>query len=218
MSGVSTVTVKATDPGSMSASTSFTLTVNPAGATPPPSGPFSITGVQTISCEVLSAGQRRVTFNPQYAGLNGSPVSFSVVNELSPTTAPGPYTLNLYTDNPVISLRAVQSGVSSSFSYGWLAACNPGARLGSGSDVPLKVVVLGNPVTQDRVWVEVQGERGQSVTLRVSDEQGHAVSLIQDVLAKGVDRFQVMIGKSGGAYFLDVSTTSQRQSVKIIKH
>ena len=80
------------------------------------------------------------------------------------------------------------------------------------------MVVLGNPVVEDRVWVEVQGEQGQAVTLRVSDEQGHAVSLIQDVLAKGVDRFQVRIGRNGGAYLLDVSTTSQRQTVKIIKH
>ena len=125
MSGVSTVTVTATDPGSLSASTSFTLTVNPAAGTPPPpTGTFSITSVQTIRCEVLSAGERRLTFNPQYAGLNGAPVSFSVVNELAPTTVPGPYTLNLYTDNSVVTLRAVQSGIASSFAYNWLSACS----------------------------------------------------------------------------------------------
>ncbi len=125
MSGVSTVTVTATDPGSMSASTSFTITVNPAAGTPPPpSGTFSITSVQTISCEVLSAGLRRLTFNPQYAGVNGAPISFSVVNELAPTTNPGPYTLDLYTDNPVVTLQAMQSGISSSFAYNWLAACS----------------------------------------------------------------------------------------------
>ena len=145
-------------------------------------------------------------------------MSFSVVNELLPTTAPGPYTLDLYTDNPVISLRAVQSGVSSSFSYGWLAACNASARLGAGSDARLRVVVLGNPVQESQVWVEVQGVQGQTVTLRVTDEQGQAVSLIQDVLTRGVDRFPVRIGRQGGVYLLDVSTTSQRQTVKIIKH
>ena len=188
MSGVSSVSVTATDPGGMMASTSFSITVNPAGGgtpPPPPSGTFSITGVQTISCEVLSAGLRRVTFNPQYSGLDGTPVSFSVVNELLPTTSPGPYTLNLYTDNPVITLSALQSGVSTSFSYGWLAACNPGARLGAGSDARLRVVVLGNPVQESQVWVEVQGVQGQAVTLRVTDEQGQAVSLIQDVLTTG---------------------------------
>ena len=64
-----------------------------------------------------------LTFNPRYGGLDGSPVSFSVVNELVATTSPGPYVLRLYTDNPVITLSAVQSGVSSKFSYSWLAAC-----------------------------------------------------------------------------------------------
>ena len=216
MSGVSTVTVTATDPGSMSASTSFSITVSPVGGTPP-TGTFSITGVTTVSCQVLSAGQRRVSFTPRYAGLDGSPVSFSVVNEMLPTTAAGPYSLDLYTDNPVITLSAVQSGVSSSFSYGWLAACNPGARLGSGSDVSLKVIVLGNPVGGDQVWVEVQGEQGQSVTLRVMDEQGHAVSQQQGVLTKGRDRFGVRVGASGGVYLLDVSTAGQRQTVKLVR-
>nr|WP_157627022.1 putative Ig domain-containing protein [Spirosoma luteum] len=216
MSGVSTVTVTATDPGGMMASTSFMLTVSPAGGTPP-TGTFSITGVTTVSCQVLSAGQRRVSFTPRYAGLDGSPVSFSVVNEMLPTTAAGPYSLDLYTDNPVITLSAVQSGVSSSFSYGWLAACNPGARLGYGSDVSLKVIVLGNPVGGDQVWVEVQGEQGQSVTLRVMDEQGHAVSQQQGVLTKGRDRFGVRVGASGGVYLLDVSTAGQRQTVKLVR-
>ncbi len=109
------MTVVATDPGSLTASNSFTITVSPASGTPPPTGTFSITSVQTVSCQVLSAGQRRVSFNPQYAGLDGSPVSFSVVSEMLPTTAPGPYTLNLYTDNPVITLQALQSGTSSQF-------------------------------------------------------------------------------------------------------
>ena len=148
MSGVSTVTVTATDPGSMSASTSFTLTVNPAAGTPPPpTGTFSITSVQTISCEVLSAGQRRLTFNPQYAGLNGAPVSFSVVNELAPTTNPGPYTLNLYTDNPVITLRAVQSGIASSFAYNWLSACSSS----TGNTPP----TVANPVSPQSATVGV---------------------------------------------------------------
>ena len=128
-SGVSNVTVTATDPGGMMASTTFTLTVNPAGGTPPPpTGSFSITSVQTVSCEVISAGQLRLSFTPRYAGLNGAPVSFSVVNELAPTTSPGPYTLSLYTDNSVITLRAVQSGISSSYAYNWLSVCSTTAN------------------------------------------------------------------------------------------
>ena len=131
---------------------------------------------------------------------------------------PGPYTLTCTPTTRSSRLRAGQSGVSTSFSYGWLAACNASARLGAGSDARLRVVVLGNPVQESQVWVEVQGGQGQTVTLRVTDEQGQAVSLIQDVLTRGVDRFPVRIGRQGGVYLLDVSTTSQRQTVRIIKH
>ena len=217
MSGVSTVTVTATDPGNMSASTSFTLTVNPAGVTPP-TATFSITGVQTISCQVLSAGQRRLTFNPQYAGLDGAPVSFSVVNELVPTTNPGPYTLDLYTDNPVIGVRALQSGVSASFSYGWLAACNPGARLGTGSEVPLRVTVLGNPVVSQTVDVEVRGAQGQSLRLQLTDERGHLVSEQSVGKAGEVEQQTLRLGQvSAGVLLLRVSTSTQSQTLKLLK-
>ena len=88
------------------------------------SGPFAITAVTTVSCDPILPNRFSLSFNPRYQGLNGSPVSFSVTNELFPTTQPGPYTLQLYSDNPTITLNAVQSGVSSSFVYNWLAACN----------------------------------------------------------------------------------------------
>ena len=39
-------------------------------------------------------------------------------------TNPGPYTLNLYTDNPVITLSATQSGANTLFAYNWLSACS----------------------------------------------------------------------------------------------
>ncbi|MFD2574557.1 putative Ig domain-containing protein [Spirosoma soli] len=101
--GVSTVSSTALDPGGLSATASFELTVNPVPTTP--SG-FTIVGVSTVECETVSAGLQRLTFTPQYAGLDGSPVSFSVVNEKLPTTESGPYSLNLYTDNPRIILSA----------------------------------------------------------------------------------------------------------------
>ena len=216
MSGVSTVTVTATDPGSMSASTSFTLTVNPAGGTLPPAT-FSITGVQTISCQVLSAGQRRLTFNPQYAGLNGTPVSFSVVNELLPTTNPGPYTLDLYTDNPVIGLRAVQSGVSASFSYGWLAGCNASTRIAAEQLPSLQVRLLGNPVVNKTVRVEIKGAENQAVWLRVQNLSGRQVDEQVIGHAASTETVELTLGTEGGIYLLHVSNGSQQRTLKVIK-
>ena len=220
MSGVSTVTVTATDPGSMSASTSFTITVNPAAGTPPPTGTFSITGVTTVNCQVISAGERRVTFNPRYAGLDGTPVSFSVVNEMLPTTNPGPYTLNLYTDNPVITLSAVQSGVSSTFAYNWLAACTPSAPSARVSGEPvsgLHIQVLGNPVS-NRIDVVVTGAAGSALNLVLTDEQGQRVNQFTTEQALSNQKVQFEVGHlPAGILLLRASTPTQNQTIRVLK-
>ena len=92
---------------------------------------LAITGVNGVSCTHLSATSRRLSFSPIYSGTTGAPISFSVVNEMLPTTNPGPYTLTLYTDNPTINLPAVQAGSSVSFAYNWLANCPGNARIGA---------------------------------------------------------------------------------------
>ena len=115
----------------------------------------------TVSCEVVGAGQRRVSFSPIYDGANGEPISFSVVNEFAPTTATGPYSLNLYTDNPVITLNAQQGSSVASYTYHWLAVCTPAARVGSGeTSSGLSVRVLGNPIEGNTAEVEIRGING----------------------------------------------------------
>ena len=69
--------------GLASGSGLHTVTVSGAGYSPAsttaPAGSFAIAGVNTISCTTLSATQRRVSFNPQYSGTNGSPITFAMV-------------------------------------------------------------------------------------------------------------------------------------------
>ncbi|WP_020602668.1 putative Ig domain-containing protein, partial [Spirosoma spitsbergense] len=218
VSGVSSVTLTATDGGGLSTNTSFSFTVVPAPVTPPPTAGFSITGVQTVNCEVLSAGQRRVTFSPQYAGLDGSPMSFSVLNELAPTTQPGPYVLNLYTDNPVITLSAVQSGLESRFSYGWLSACQVASpRVSAPVEVPLSITVLGNPVLGSQVDVDVRGAQGQELSLAVVDERGYVVSKLTQPVTAPVERLRVWLGTDAGVYYLQAQTATGSHTVKLVK-
>ena len=222
MSGVTSVTATATDPGGLTATSTFTITVNPAagGTTPPPTAPFSITGVTTVNCQVLSAGQRRVSFTPRYAGVDGSPVSFSVVNELLPTTNPGPYTLNLYTDNPMITLSALQSGVSSTFGYNWLAACTqtaPGARVSSEPVSGLQLQVLGNPV-REVLDVVVTGAAGSSLQLTLTDGQGRVVGQQALEQATASERVHFSVGHQlSGVLILRASTPTQSKTLKVIK-
>ena len=315
-SGVSTITVKATDPGSLSVSTTFQLTINPApvvvapmaltltanpttllttgtttlsatvsgGTAPysyvfsgpgtisqspanntasvsglsagvqtftlivtgtvssdavaamsqtsisavvsvtvsePVAGPFSITGVTTVSCTTLSAGQRQISFSPQYAGLNGQPVTFSVQNEMLPTTAGGPYTLNPFTDNPVFTLKATQSGTAgeASFVYNWLAACNGGgARIGAVESARrLSVSVLGNPVVGETVQIEVRGAEGQPLRLSLTNLQGQPVSEHLTEQAAVIERVSLKLSRSVGMYLLQVGSPGQTSIVRVLK-
>jgi hypothetical protein len=219
VSGISAVQVTATDPGGLSASTSFQLTVT-GGSVTPPAG-FAISGVTTVSCVVVDAarGQRQVTFVPQYTGLTGQPVSFSVVNELATTQTPGPYTLRLYSDNPVITLVAQQGGVSNTFSYNWLSACGSSqGRIGVLVESTLQVSVLGNPIEGDELTLDVRGAQGQPLTVRVLNERGYpAAEPLHRSAAEAIERLQVRVAGAGGVYLLQVSIPGQQQSVKVIK-
>jgi hypothetical protein len=215
--GVATVNVTAIDPGGLQASTSFQLTVSPMPTTPP-SG-FTIVGVSTVSCQVIGAGERQLTFTPQYAGVSGEPISFSVVNELRPTTEPGPYTLRLYTDNPAITLSTQQGSAVSTYRYNWLAVCNPTGRVGlREAESALVVRVLGNPLTGDAVEVEVQGAQGQPVQVRLTDLQGQLVSERSIQQAGPVESLRLpMASQPAGVLLLRVSTLSQSQTLKVLK-
>ncbi|MBD2705883.1 VCBS repeat-containing protein [Spirosoma sp. BT702] len=111
------VTVVATDPGGLSASTSFSLTVHPRS--------FAITGVTMLDCNHISYYERRINFTVSFEATNSQPISLSVVNEISTITINEPYQLNLFTDNPVIVFKARQQGTpgEASFAYNWLAFC-----------------------------------------------------------------------------------------------
>lgn len=183
--------------------------------------PFAVTAVSTVSCATVSAGLRSVSFTPQYAGLNGQPVSFSVVNELSPTTNPGPYTLRLYTDNPVVTLKALQTGTAGevAFSYNWLAACNGGSgRLGVEEPRgPLAVRLLGNPVGELMV-VEITGAGGQVLQLQLTDSKGRTLENRLVEPAAGVEQHVFDLRRMGtGILLLRVSTNRQTESVKVLK-
>ena len=218
--GASVVTVTATDGGNLSVSTQFTLTVNPASSNP---GAFAITGVTLVSCQAVSATQRQLVFTPQYTGLSGQPVTFEVVNETLPTTKPGPYTLGIYIDNPTILLKASQSGTSgvATFSYQWSLACaTQNARVGVRplAESAMDVRVMGNPVENGAVQVEVQGVDGQSVQMNLTNLRGDAIGSHQVGQASGVEQHTFEVSQQpAGLYLLRVSTPTQMKTVKVLK-
>ncbi|MFD2571980.1 Ig domain-containing protein [Spirosoma soli] len=214
--GVSTVRITALDPGRLSVATRFELRVNPPLGIP--TG-FAITEVSTVSCDAMGVDERRVTFTPQYAGVSGEPVSFSVVNELLPTTEPGPYSLRLYTDNPVITLSARQGSTVSKYVYNWLVACSTARIQSETGSVPsgLQVRVLGNPVETESAEVDISGVTGQTVLLRVSDMQGRILYQQTIPQAQAHERASLSLDNPGKVLILQVNTRTERQQIKLLK-
>ncbi|GAB3702315.1 hypothetical protein GCM10027592_31600 [Spirosoma flavus] len=114
------VTVVATDPGGLSASTSFVLSVQQRS--------FAITGITMLDCNHVGYFERRINFTVSFEATNGQPISLSVVNEARTIAINEPYQLNVFTDNPVIVFKARQQGTpgEATFSYNWLRDCANG--------------------------------------------------------------------------------------------
>ena len=222
-----TITLKATQIGTTGEATfiyNWLAACN--GTTPTPTSPFAITGVTTVSCTPVlgDANRRSLTFTPQYRGASGQPISFSVVNELLPTTAPGPYTLGIYTDQPTITLKATQTGTTgeASFVYNWLAVCgtnNVQSKVAreSGAENSLLVRVLGNPVANGQVRVEISGATGK-LQLTVTDLRGTIISARSVEQPATLETHNFDIGRqSVGAMLLRVTTPTQAKTVKLLK-
>jgi|GEM_PF-1870015 len=193
--------------------------------TPPPTNVFAITAVTTVSCETVTATERRLTIMPQYTGLTGQPIKFVVVNEIEPTMAAGPYTLRMYIDNPTIRLRATQTGTPTDavFVYDWLANCRTGTIISrptkEGRDeTSLSVRVLGNPIVNGRVHVEVAGAAGQPVQFMLTDMRGTVINTHRVEQPALVETHVIDVGRQPvGTLLLRVSTSTRSKTVTLLK-
>ncbi|MCK8491136.1 T9SS type A sorting domain-containing protein [Spirosoma sp. RP8] len=181
--------------------------------------PFAITGVSGVNCTAAQDGKQTVTFTPQYTGLTGQPIAFSVANELPTTTSLGPYSLQLYADNPVITLKATQQGTPGEavYAFNWKNSCG-GLRLAAPEALtPIDIVAMPNPVTGQTVDVEIRGVSGQMVVYQVIDQRGRPISQLRIEKAEDVERQTLRLGSAPGTYVVNVSTLSQNKTINIIK-
>ena len=194
--------------------------------TPPPAGVFAITAVTTVSCATVTATERRLTIDPQYSGLTGQPIKFVVVNEIEPTMDPGPHTFRIYTDNPIIRLKATQTGTQgdATFTYDWLANCRTGNNMLSRgasvrSDEPsLSVRILGNPISNGRAQIEVTGAYGRPLQIMLTDMRGTIINAYRVEQPALLETHTIDVGRQPvGTLLLRVSTDTQSKTVTLLK-
>ena len=82
----------------------------------------------------------------------------------------------------------------------------------------LKVHGLGNPTAGDEISVEITGVDGQALRLGLTNSQGQVVGQQTVGKATRLERQTLRLGRQPGIYFLQVSTATERQTVKIIRN
>ncbi|WP_185155649.1 putative Ig domain-containing protein [Rudanella paleaurantiibacter] len=212
VSGVSTVTLTATDGGGLSASTSFVITVIGAGGTTPPvGGPLAAT-VVSYNCQTGA-----ITFG--FTGGNGAAVEYFAIGITGWTTnVNGVIEAGLRADPKPVTIRVRQNGVEGTpFVFDFGQFCSRPARIAAESVSELDVVVLGNPTPDSWVEVLVGNPAGESLHLRVVSAQGRLMSS-QAIAPTGQGvRQWVSLGSEAGTYLLQISTPTRTKTVKVVR-
>jgi hypothetical protein len=105
-----------------------------------------------------------------------------------------------------------------SFEFDFRTPCGMMARIGAERTVPMLVRVVGNPTVGDDVTVEVSGAAGQSIRLGITNSQGRLINQQTISEASATERRTLRLGQQPGVYFLQVTTPTERQTVKIIRN
>ena len=222
MTGTVNVTVTATDPGMLSASTSFVITISPAGSgsvTPPAGQPLAVT-VVSYNC---ATGD--IVFG-RTGGDMSRPVEYQAIGVVN-----GGFNISTNrriedglrndanTANRTITLQGRyvgEPGSEVSFTFDFRTACGQ-ARQGIEPAGALQILVLGNPTADETVRVEIRGAEGQAVRLTVLDMQGQQLDYQVIESAGVIEQQTVRLGKTAGVYLLTVSTDRQRKTVKVVR-
>ncbi|WP_185155459.1 putative Ig domain-containing protein [Rudanella paleaurantiibacter] len=223
------ITVIARDPDGNTASTTFTLTVNPSdqcGSDPTTIGQPLQLLEPTYNCQTGT-----IKFNVR--GGNGTVIEFAAIG-ITPfqqncfETMDTEVAQDVRNDKPNVepfTILARQNGTTVSYSWDARAYCRPGGTGNPGSARMsvlepmgnLNITVFGNPTSADAVEFEVTGAEGKPLMLRLSDAQGKPMGEQRLEKAGAANRFVMPLGKSAGIYLLQVSTPNQVQTVKVVR-
>ncbi|GAB3326911.1 hypothetical protein GCM10027299_26670 [Larkinella ripae] len=233
--GTFVLTYQATDPGPLTNSVSFPLTVNPASTT-------TVTGSFEGYLDKVECGTIRGWVWDR--NKPNTPVTVEIYSKTPEGTETvwGSTVANIYRED--LKNAGKGNGVHAySFStpaglkdgqtrllYGRVQGstyllkdsgkpltCNSPVRASAETGSDLKVTLLENPVT-DQVKVEIRGAAGRPVHAQLTDFQGHTIGF-QTIGSAGTVEF-VSFGirpQAAGLLLLQISSEQQRRVIKVVK-
>lgn len=212
------ITIGVTDDGGSTIYSGFYLTINlpPVVVGNGLTSPISCTSGVPITIPTAYA----------FADPEGKPLTFSA----SPAVARGltldPVT-GVISGTPIgpiragITIIATDEAGSKAYSGFYLFSEGQSLRVASSASREagnaLQVKVLENPTQQEQVTIQIEGVDGQSVWVRSLDSQGYLISSSAIEVLEENNQASIPIGRTVGVYYVQVSTTSQRKVIKVLR-
>jgi len=127
---------------------------------------------------------------------------------------------NPNSDVGTFQIRVTQGGTTSNtFVFNFKQHCTGGgARIAHEIQDDLHVLLLGNPVLQEWVEVEVQAAHNEPIVFRVVGIQGQQVSIRQVDTPGEVVRQRLWLGEASGVFLLQVTTSTRSKTIKLVRH
>ncbi|MBC7572625.1 MAG: T9SS type A sorting domain-containing protein, partial [Spirosoma sp.] len=220
VSGVSSVTVKATDPGSLTAGNTFSITVSPASVVVVPPG--SQTACRS-SVVVLNATTTGVRYE-WYKNGTSAPFKLTEIASIQKGTATSSLTVVSVQTTASYYVKVFQANNSFTFDGPFVVTVNYGctapARVAASevAEVPLTMTLTPNPLVDGQLRAVVRGAAGQALSAELVDVSGRTVKAQVWPVA---DAEQVVAwdvtARPSGMYILRVQTGKQRQALKVVK-
>lgn len=112
------------------------------------------------------------------------------------------------------------SEVSTDFEF--RKPCETNMRLGlSASESkaePLTAFVMGNPTSNDEVVIQINGALGQKVNIDLANNKGQVIGRQVVGKASASEQRSVKLGKPSGYYYIRVSTSTNKYTVKVLRN
>ncbi|GAA4420104.1 hypothetical protein GCM10023187_55050 [Nibrella viscosa] len=216
VTGITSVTVTATDPGGLTGSASFSITVNQGNTRPYVATPVSNTTIavgQSYSLDVTKVFTDNETPTQLSYGVSGLPKGLSFSTKTN-TISGAPSAVGV----SVITLTATDPGKLSGTTSFTLTVVRSAGRLGTPEVASeLEVTTLGNPV-QDELTVAIRGAEGKSLQLRLTDLQGRVIESRHIESAADTERQTFDVRRQAtGVLLLQAITEQQVKLIKLMK-
>ena len=180
--------------------------------TPPTGGSLALLA-PTYNCTTGA-----ITFNT--SGGNGSTIEYSAAGITGWTTNPNQFVdkdSRTASDVKPFTLMARQSGVVVTYIWDLKATCGRARTAAVEPGTGLQVRVLGNPVINQTAEVEITGAETQALQVNLIDLKGTIIHQQSIPQAASAERVRVPLGERSSLFLLNVSTSTQRQQVKLVK-